>query len=135
MRRKELLELELKEMRKYSGLLQKQKQAIETGDTQAALAYCENEAQIINAISDYRKITPLTEDSAADEAGIAKLLADLRELQAAAVTHNAQNRELLKTRLSDTQAQLDALKNPYRNAHSIYANSDSGAGMMVQIEA
>jgi hypothetical protein len=130
MRRKELLEAEYAQFREYLAMLEKQRQAIETGNTEAALAYCDLEAQILNTIADYRKITPLTEDN---EAEIPKLLIDLRQLQANVEISNAQNRELLKTQLADTQARLDALKNPYRNTRSIYANSAGGA--TVQIEA
>jgi hypothetical protein len=133
MRKKELLEAEVKEMRVYASLLDKQKQAIDAGNFDAALAYSDNEAQILGRIADYRKITPVTGENEDTEEEITKLLADLRELQANTEAQNAQNRELLKIQLADTQAQLDALKNPYRNTRSIYADNDGGT--KIQIEA
>jgi flagellar biosynthesis/type III secretory pathway chaperone len=133
MRHTELLEAEVQEMRKYLALLEKQKQAIKEGNFDAAFAYSENETQILRTIADYRKITPLKGDSEDNEAKIPKLRSVLRALQETVKTLNLQNRELLKTQLSETQAQLDALKNPYRNTRSIYANSGSGA--TIQIEA
>jgi flagellar biosynthesis/type III secretory pathway chaperone len=132
MRRKELLEAECAKLREYLTMLEKQKQAIETDNPEAAIAYCEFEVQILAAISDYQKITPLTGDSEADKAEISKQLAELRELMAAVVARNLQNRELLTTKLVDTQSQLDSLKNPYRNTRSIYANSDSGATILIE---
>jgi hypothetical protein len=132
MRRKEFREAECAKLREYLTMLEKQRQAIETDNPEAALAYCDLEVQILAAIEDYRKITPLAGTGEVREAEIPKLQTDLRELMAAVIARNFQNRELLTAKLVGTQAQLDALKNPYRNTRSIYANSDSGATILIE---
>ena len=134
-----LLEQQREKFREYLKVLEKQETSIEKEDSEKLLAHTELEQQVLSNIMNLQKvIVPMSEiyqkkNSNKDEASVIEIQNDLAELQQKVLLQNQKNRELLKTHIVEIRRQIDSLKNPYKNASSIYAQK-SQVGSFVTVD-
>lgn len=127
---KTLLEQQRAKFKEYLAVLESQEKTITEENTEQLLAHTELEQQIAaNIISLQKVIHPMEElyrnsfsetDSVPE---IPRLQADLRQLQQQVLDRNKKNRDLLQIHITQIKDRLAAVKNPYRNARSIYAQT------------
>lgn len=139
-----LLQQQREKFREYLVVLEKQENSIETENPDALLAHTELEQQVVSNIMSLQKvIVPMADlykarnGSAKPEQSITELQNDLTELQNKVLAQNAKNRDLLRVHISQIRTKIDSLHNPYKNAHSVYAEKDTenAIGSMVAVSA
>lgn len=125
-----LLEQQRTKFQEYLRVLEAQEKTIEDENADALLAHTELEQQIAaNIISLQKVIKPIetmyqdtfSNEQAATE--IPQLQADLQVLQQQVLDRNKKNRELLQVRIGQLKERMSTVKNPYRNARSVYSQS------------
>lgn len=125
-----LLEQQRAKFREYLLVLEEQEKTIQNENADALLVHTELEQQIAsNIISLQKVIKPIetmyndafTGSSSASD--IPCLQADLQNLQKQVLERNKKNRELLQVHISQIKERLSSIKNPYRNASSVYTQS------------
>lgn len=136
-----LLQQQREKFREYLTVLEKQENSIETENPEAILAHTELEQQVVSNIMSLQKvIVPMTKlynsrnAFSKPEASITDLQNDLASLQRKVLSQNAKNRDLLRVHISQIRTKIDSLRNPYKNARSVYADKNS-TGNLVALEA
>ena len=134
-----LLEQQRAKFREYLKVLEPQEKTIVAEDTESLLAHTELEQQIAsNIISLQKVIKPIevmcndTFSGVPDLGEIPQLQADLQNLQQQVLDRNKKNRDLLQVHIGQLKDRLSSMKNPYRNARSVYAQS-SGVATRINI--
>lgn len=139
-----LLQQQREKFREYLNVLEKQENSIETENPDALLAHTELEQQVVSNIMSLQKvIVPMADlynargGSAKPEQSITELQNDLADLQNKVLAQNAKNRDLLRVHISQIRTKIDSLRNPYKNARSIYAekNPEAAVGSMIAVSA
>src|SRR5574344_1455328 len=138
-----LLSQQRDKFREYLDVLEKQQTSISSGSTEALLAHTELEQQVVAGIADIQKvIVPMSEMYAsvkgtaapADIEPLEDIQNDLEKLQNQVLIQNKQNRDLLRVHITQIKAQMQQIRNPYRNARSVYAEKKP-VGAFVEVEA
>lgn len=140
-----LLEQQRAKFKEYLFVLEKQQEGIETENTDSLTKHTELEMQIVSNISTLQRVIKPMEalyvshgsfltDGLDEEREIPKLKTDLALLQEQILAQNEKNRILLSERMTTVRSRLDGIRNPYRNARSIYA-SDAQTASIIQIQA
>jgi hypothetical protein len=135
-RLRELLLDQRHKFERYLGVLDHEKNDIETGDVDRLVAHVEIEESIVSEIYTFqRAIDPLEElYRAAWPAGspsegpgheIHGLRDSLQDLKAEVLKRNAENRVLLKARMELLRSEVLALRQPYARRAS-YSSSEGG---------
>jgi phosphoglycolate phosphatase-like HAD superfamily hydrolase len=129
---RELLRQQRDRFQQYLEVLDKQKDIIERGNTEALISHVEMEERIVADIFSIQKVIDPLEDMyrAAypdrEAEDVPKLKAALEELKSEAVIRTERNRELLSSRMADIRQEIKALRgNPYAARPSIYAGAGS----------
>jgi hypothetical protein len=133
---RELLKAQRDRFRDYLNVLDKQKDVIEKGNTEALIAHVEMEEQIVADIFSIQKvIDPLegmyhavysgeTESSGGVETDLPSLKSALEGLKKEAVTRSERNKNLLSKRMGEIRSEIKNLRgNPYAARPSVYANT------------
>lgn len=137
---KQLLEKQREKFREYLNVLEKQESSITNEDSEKLLAHTELEQQVVANIMNLQKvIVPMSElykskGADIDDSAVKEIQQDLKDLQQKVLAQNAKNRESLKTHISQIRTQIASLKNPYKNARSVYSEK-APVGNLVAIEA
>ena len=138
-RLKTLLEQQRNKFKEYLNVLEKQQNSIDAEDSEALIKHSELEQQIAsNIISLQKVIKPIevmcndTFSGVPDLGEIPQLQADLQNLQQQVLDRNKKNRDLLQVHIGQLKDRLSSMKNPYRNARSVYAQS-SGVATRINI--
>lgn len=125
-----LLEQQRTKFREYLRVLEEQEKTIQNEDSESLLVHTELEQQIASNIISLQKVIKPIEtmynESFADGSPtheIPHLQADLQSLQQQVLERNKRNRELLQVHIGQIKERLSTMKNPYRNARSVYAQS------------
>ncbi|MGN0738784.1 MAG: flagellar biosynthesis protein FlgN [Treponema sp.] len=135
-----LLEKQREKFREYLTVLEKQENSIEDENAEKLLAHTELEQQVVANIMNLQKvIVPMSELYKSKGEGIKdnsvnEIQKDLEDLQKKVLAQNQKNRELLKTHITQIRTQIATLKNPYKNARSIYAEK-AATGSFIAVEA
>ena len=139
-----LLEEQRAKFQEYLNVLEAQERKIHIEDADAIIAHSELETQIVGSIQALQKvITPmqkLYESSHAstynphEAVPIMNIQDELSALQVRVLEQNEKNRNLLKSHITEVRAQIAGFRNPYRNAHSVYADR-AESGMLFSQEA
>lgn len=135
-----LLEKQREKFREYLTVLEKQENSIEDENAEKLLAHTELEQQVVANIMNLQKvIVPMSElykskGSSIKDDSVNEIQKDLEDLQKKVLAQNQKNRELLKTHITQIKTQITALKNPYKNTRSIYAEK-AAAGSFIAVEA
>jgi hypothetical protein len=149
-RYKELFRTQRDRFREHLNILEKQREVITKGNTEALLSYMEIEEHIVKDIFNIQKaIEPLeilcsdlavSDDmdkktaATEEEAEIAVLKAALERLKQETAVNAARNRDLLAKRIMKIRSEINSLRgNPYAERRSIYA--DNGAPSMIDIKS
>jgi len=138
-RYRELLEQQRGRFRIYLSVLDKQQAAIGTGSADEITAYTELEEQIIEEIFSIQKvIDPL--EIMYNAAGpylpdndVSALKAALDELKIRAAAISGQNRNLLSVRMTDTNSEIQKLKNNPFISNARFAMRQNAASSLVDI--
>ncbi|NLM00034.1 MAG: flagellar protein FlgN [Treponema sp.] len=134
-----LLQQQRDKFSEYLKVLEKQQISIEEENPEKIMAYTEIEQQVLSSITNLRKvILPLekmytTKNAKVNDEKIPKLQIELDNLQKKVIVQNEKNRELLKAHMNQIRSQLQSIKNPYRNARSVYASQNAPTSSIVDI--
>ena len=136
-RLKKMLELKRERFRNYLGILEKQELAIVSGDLDALAHHTAMEQQLVRDILAVQKvIVPLDNMYHSiypdKKEEITNLQNCLSKLKKQALTHNAQNRELLSHYRDELKKKLAALRLP-KAKRSIYAASHSSTMIDIRL--
>ncbi|MCA1950670.1 MAG: flagellar export chaperone FlgN [Treponema sp.] len=135
---RELLVEQRNRFQEYLVVLDKQKEVIEKGDTDALLSHVELEEKIVSDIFAIQKVIDPLEDLyrasyPERETEVPKLKAALEELKNEAVQRSQRNRNLLSERMDKLRSEIKTLRNnPFAAQRSVYDNS--GAASLVDIK-
>lgn len=135
-----LLEQQRAKFQEYLTVLEKQENSIESENSEVLLAHTELEQQVVANIANLQKvIVPMSElykekGAHLEEASVNSIQKELDDLQQKVLAQNEKNRELLKTHIASIRTQIASLKNPYKNARSVYAEK-AAVGKLVAVEA
>lgn len=135
---RELLVEQRNRFQEYLVVLDKQKEVIEKGDTDALLSHVELEEKIVSDIFAIQKVIDPLEDLyrasyPERETEVPKLKAALEELKNEAVQRSQRNRNLLSERMDKLRSEIKTLRNnPFAARRSVYDNS--GAASLVDIK-
>lgn len=126
--------------RQYLEVLEKQETSIETENSETLLSHTELEQQVVANIMNLQKvIVPMSKlykerGVNIEDASVIAIQKDLDDLQKQVLAQNEKNRELLKSHIVQIRKQIATLKNPYKVAHSVYAEK-ANVGNLVLVEA
>jgi hypothetical protein len=137
---RELLQSQRDRFRQYLAVLDKQKDVIEQGDTEALLSHVELEEKILTDIYSIQKVIDPLEDmyravnpqglggispGEVNPAGeIPSLKTSLEELKTEAVRRAERNRDLLSQRMTRIRSEIKILRgNPYAGQRSVYTEA------------
>uniref|UniRef100_A0A7C3E6Y0 Flagellar biosynthesis protein FlgN n=1 Tax=Gracilinema caldarium TaxID=215591 RepID=A0A7C3E6Y0_9SPIR len=135
---RELLQEQRNRFQEYLIVLDKQKDVIEKGDTDALISHVELEEKIVSDIFAIQKVIDPLEDLyrasyPERETEVPKLKAALEELKNEAVQRSQRNRDLLSKRMDQLRSEIKTLRNnPFAARRSVYDNS--GAASFVDIK-
>ncbi|MBP5402262.1 MAG: flagellar biosynthesis protein FlgN [Treponema sp.] len=135
-----LLEKQRAKFQEYLNVLEKQETSITSENPETLLAHTELEQQVVANIMNLQKvIVPMSEiykekGAHLEEESVNTIQKDLEDLQQKVLIQNKKNRELLKTHIVQIRKQITALKNPYKNVRSVYAEK-AVVGNLVAVEA
>lgn len=135
-----LLEQQRAKFQEYLTVLEKQESSIESEKAESLIAHTELEQQVVANIMNLQKvIVPMSElckekGAVVEDASVNSIQRDLDDLQKKVLAQNEKNRELLKTHIVQIRKQIASLKNPYKNARSVYAEK-ANVGNFVAVEA
>ncbi|HRU29089.1 flagellar export chaperone FlgN [Gracilinema caldarium] len=135
---RELLLEQRNRFQEYLVVLDKQRDVIEKGDTDALLSHVELEEKIVSDIFAIQKVIDPLEDLyrasyPERETEVPKLKAALEELKNEAVQRSQRNRDLLSKRMDQLRSEIKTLRNnPFAARRSVYDNS--GAASFVDIK-
>ena len=140
-RLKTLLEQQRNKFREYLNILEKQQDSISKEDPESLIAHTELEQQIVRNIANLQKvIVPMSKMYKNSDNGknpaieIQNLQKDLNDLQNKVLKQNQINRDLLRVHIDSIKSQIQNFRNPYKNANSVYAQTQPVA-QLVQVEA
>ena len=134
-----LLTEQRQKFNEYLVVLEKQAEAVEKDNSDAALTYCELETQIVDSIATLQKVIHPVEamyrELKADEGDpeIPRLQTNLEELQTQIAVQNERNRALLDSHLLQVRNRIEGFKQTGMSK-SIYAD-DSRTASRLQIDA
>jgi hypothetical protein len=138
---RELLQDQRDRFRAYLEVLDKQKDVIEQGDTEALISHVELEEKIVADIFSIQKvINPLEDMYRAVYSGISPeasevpdLKSTLENLKTEAIVRSERNKELLLKRMTELRSEIKALReNPFARKSSIY--SGAGTASLIDIQ-
>ena len=135
-----LLEKQRAKFQEYLNVLEKQETSITSENPETLLAHTELEQQVVANIMNLQKvIVPMSEiykekGAHLEEESVNTIQKDLEDLQQKVLIQNKKNRDLLKTHIVQIRKQITALKNPYKNVRSVYAEK-AVVGNLVAVEA
>lgn len=135
---RELLLEQRNRFQEYLVVLDKQRDVIEKGDTDALLSHVELEEKIVSDIFAIQKVIDPLEDLyrasyPERETEVPKLKAALEALKNEAVQRSQRNRDLLSKRMEQLRSEIKTLRNnPFAARRSVYDNS--GAASFVDIK-
>jgi len=135
---RELLLEQRNRFQEYLVVLDKQRDVIEKGDTDALLSHVELEEKIVSDIFAIQKVIDPLEDLyrasyPERETEVPKLKAALEELKNEAVQRSQRNRDLLSKRMDQLRSEIKTLRNnPFAARRSVYDNS--GAASFIDIK-
>ena len=135
---RELLLVQRNRFLEYLVVLDKQRDVIEKGDTDALLSHVELEEKIVSDIFAIQKVIDPLEDLyrasyPERETEVPKLKAALEELKNEAVQRSQRNRDLLSKRMEQLRSEIKTLRNnPFAARRSVYDNS--GAASFIDIK-
>jgi hypothetical protein len=129
----------------YLVILDKQRDVIASGDTEALLSYVEMEEHIVKDIFNIQKVIDPLERScrdlapsggdahAGEEAELRSLKAEVDRLKKETAANTERNRDLLSRRMAEIRSEIKSLRgNPHAARRSIYA--ESNAPLMIDIK-
>lgn len=138
---RELLQQQREKFREYLNILEKQENSIETENPDALLAHTELEQQVVSNILNLQKvIVPMSDlynargGNANSEKSITDLQNDLSSLREKVLAQNAKNRDLLRVHITQIRTKINSLRNPYKNARSVYSEKNV-VGSVLAVEA
>lgn len=135
---RELLLEQRNRFQEYLVVLDKQKDVIETGNTDALISHVELEEKIVSDIFAIQKVIDPLEDLyrasyPERETEVPKLKAALEELKNEAVQRSKRNQKLLSERMEQMRSEIKTLRNnPFAARRSVY--DTSGAASLVDIK-
>lgn len=135
---RELLLEQRNRFQEYLVVLDKQKDVIETGNTDALISHVELEEKIVSDIFAIQKVIDPLEDLyrasyPERETEVPKLKAALEELKNEAVQRSKRNQKLLSERMEQMRSEIKTLRNnPFTARRSVY--DTSGAASLVDIK-
>lgn len=136
---RELLVEQRAKFERYLLVLDHEKADIEKGDVDRLMAHVELEEQVVSDIYTFQKvIDPLEElyraayprDSGDRE--LPALRDSLVELRGEVLARNAENRELLKSRMAELRTEINGLRIPAMARRSVYAGSGEASILDIQ---
>lgn len=135
-----LLEQQRNKFREYLNVLEKQQVSIAKEDPQALIAHTELEQQVVKNLANLQKVivpmAKLYKSSVPEqnqETQITQIQNELTDLQNKVLEQNKINRDLLRIHIDNIKQQIQSFNNPYKNARSVYAQSEPVA-QLVQID-
>lgn len=138
---RELLQQQREKFREYLNILEKQENSIETENPDALLAHTELEQQVVSNIVNLQKvIVPMSDlynahgGNSNSEKSITDLQNDLSSLREKVLAQNAKNRDLLRVHITQIRTKINSLRNPYKNARSVYSEKNA-VGSVLAVEA
>lgn len=137
-----LLEQQRSKFQEYLTVLEKQQDSITSENAEVLIAHTELEQQVVKNIANLQKvIVPMSKmyaqkgtPSLEEQASIEKIQDELNDLQTKVLEQNQINRDLLRIHIDQIRTQIQNFKNPYKNARSVYAQSQPVA-KLVEVEA
>jgi hypothetical protein len=138
---RELLVEQRAKFERYLLVLEHEKADIETGDVDRLMAHVELEEQVVSDIYTFQKvIDPLEELYRAaypqgipdSDAELPALKDSLVELRGEVLARNAENRELLKTRMAELRNEITSLRIPAMARRSVYAGAGEASMLDIQ---
>ncbi|MDR3166368.1 MAG: flagellar protein FlgN [Treponema sp.] len=141
---RELLQDQRDRFRSYLEVLDKQKDVIEQGDTEALMRHVELEEKIvadifsiqrvINPLEDmYRAVYSAKGEASPETAEVPSLKAALEDLKTEAIARSERNKELLLKRMTELRSEIKTLRgNPFARKTSIYAGA--GTASLIDIQ-
>lgn len=141
---KSVLEQQRNKFKEYLSVLEKQQNSIESENPETILAHTELEQQVVKNISNLQKvIVPMSkmykslgvsQNQMPEIEHIQNIQKDLADLQNKVLIQNQINRDLLRVHINQIKTQIQNFNNPYKNARSVYAQTERVASL-VQVEA
>lgn len=141
---KSVLEQQRNKFKEYLSVLEKQQNSIESENPETILAHTELEQQVVKNISNLQKvIVPMSkmykslgvsQTQMPEIEHIQNIQKDLADLQNKVLVQNQINRDLLRVHINQIKTQIQNFNNPYKNARSVYAQTERVASL-VQVEA
>ncbi|MBE6353093.1 MAG: flagellar biosynthesis protein FlgN [Treponema bryantii] len=141
---KSVLEQQRNKFKEYLSVLEKQQNSIESENPETILAHTELEQQVVKNISNLQKvIVPMSkmykslgvsQNQMPEIEHIQNIQKDLADLQNKVLVQNQINRDLLRVHINQIKTQIQNFNNPYKNARSVYAQTERVASL-VQVEA
>ena len=133
-RLKTLLEQQRNKFREYLNILEKQQDSISKEDPESLIAHTELEQQIVRNIANLQKvIVPMSKMYKNSDNG-KNPATEIQNLQNKVLKQNQINRDLLRVHIDSIKSQIQNFRNPYKNANSVYAQTQPVA-QLVQVEA
>ena len=138
-----LLEQQRNKFQEYLTVLEKQQNSITSENPETLIAHTELEQQVVKNIANLQKvIIPMAKMYKAsvpmahtdEELSINKIQNELNDLQSKVLKQNEINRDQLRGHIESIRAQIQNVKNPYKNARSVYAQPQRVA-TLVEVEA
>jgi hypothetical protein len=138
---RELLQDQRDRFRAYLEVLDKQKDVIEQGDTEALITHVELEERIVADIFSIQKVINPLEDMyravysgiSPETAEVPDLKSTLENLKTEAIVRSERNKELLLQRMTELRSEIKALReNPFARKSSIY--SGAGTASLIDIQ-
>jgi hypothetical protein len=128
---RELLVAQREKFRGYLGVLEREKSDIEAGNVDALVAHVEIEQSIVSEIFTFQKVIDPLEDmyrtayKAGDvPADLPDIKAHIETLKVEVAERNAENRALLKQRMSMLRQEIQGLRNPFKKSNRVYGGND-----------
>jgi hypothetical protein len=141
---RELLRDQRDRFRAYLEVLDKQKDVIEQGNTEALITHIELEEKIVADIFSIQKVINPLEDMyrtvysakaglSPETAEVPDLKSTLENLKTEAIVRSERNKELLLQRMTELRSEIKALReNPFARKSSIY--SGAGTASLIDIQ-
>ena len=141
---KSVLEQQRNKFKEYLSVLEKQQNSIESENPETILAHTELEQQVVKNISNLQKvIVPMSkmykslgvsQNQMPEIEHIQNIQKDLADLQNKDLIKNQINKNILRVHINQIKTQIQNFNNPYKNARSVYAQTERVASL-VQVEA
>ena len=139
-----LLEQQRNKFQEYLLVLEKQQDSITSENPETLIAHTELEQQVVKNITNLQKvIIPMSKmyktinpgaTSEEEKQSINQIQLELNDLQSKVLKQNQINRDLLREHIESIKNQINNFKNPYKNAHSVYAQKQRVAAF-IEVEA